>query len=374
MLRRTLRVPGAALLAASVLTAALPAAPAHAAPGEARAVPGEARAAGPTPPPAPPGFVPSTDPLPPELLRARATPPAKPGGTAKGLVIGGDQGRHRIFVLDAAKKTWTVASAAWNWAPTAANGFGDVAHAWSLPSDVRVRKAGKKTYVLTADSKGFLGAIEYPSGRRLWATDAGAPSNPHATELLPDGNIAAAASDGGWVRVYAASQGRAVSAHTEFRLKGGHGVLWDPGRKVLWAIGDDDLVGLKVGGTAARPTLKLASRSTLPSAGGHDLAPVYGDRDRLWITTHHGVYQYVKSTKRFTKSYRAAKSIDLPIVKAVGNHPTTGQVVLTRPQDGCATTWCTDTAEFFGSASQKATRTLPDAQFYKVRWFTAAYQ
>ncbi|MEW2352898.1 DUF6528 family protein [Spirillospora sp. NPDC029432] len=349
----------AGTLAALAALTALPA-PAHAAPA-------------PPSPPAPPGFVPRTDPLPAELRPMMANP-GKPQGTAKGVVIGGDQGGHRVVVMNARPRTWTEQSARWTWTPTAANGFGDVAGGWSLPSDVRVRTAKGRTYVLAADSKGFLGAVQYPSGKRLWATNAGAPSNPHATELLPNGNVAAAASTGGWIRVYTASQGAASAAYTEFRLKGGHGVLWDPRREVLWAIGDDDLVSLKVGGTAAAPTLEEASRIALPSQGGHDLAPVYGNRDRLWITTNHGVYQYSKSRKAFTKSYRHSGDVDLPVVKAVGNNPSTGQVVLTRPKAGCATTWCTDTAEFFGARSMDATRTLPGAQFYKVRWFVAAYQ
>lgn len=360
MPRRSLAVVVGTLMAACVLTAPV------------------ARAAepppSPRPVPTPTDFVPRTDPLPDELSPALARPSVRASGKAQGLVIGGDQGGHRVLVLDAKKQRWTTESAKWTWSPSLFNGFGDVAGAWSLPSDVRVRTAKGKTYVLAADSKGFLGAVEYPSGRRLWATDAGGPSNPHATELLPNGNIAAAASTGGWVRVYAASQGAAASAYTEFKLKGGHGVLWDPERKVLWAIGDDHLVSLKVGGTAAKPALTELTRVALPSQGGHDLAPVYGDRGRLWITTNYGVYQYVKSKKKYTATYRYSANVNLPIVKAVGNHPATKQVVLTRPKDGCATSWCTDTAEFFGNGSMNATRTLPGAQFYKVRWFVAAYQ
>ncbi|GAA2425092.1 hypothetical protein GCM10010191_41640 [Actinomadura vinacea] len=353
---------GPIVLAGTVLTASVLAAPAQAAEPPPS----------PSPSPTPPGFVPRTDPLPNELRSALAKPSAKAGGTSKGLVIGGDQGGHRVLVLDAAKLSWTTASAKWKWKPSASNGFSDVANAWSLPSDVRVRKLKGKTYVIAADSKGFLGAVEYPSGKRLWATDAGAPSNPHATELLPNGNVAAAASTGGWIRVYAASKGRSASSYTQFNLKGGHGVLWDPARKVLWAIGDDHLVSLKVGGTASKPTLKQASKVALPSDGGHDLAPVHGDRDRLWITTNYGVYQYVKSKKNYTTTYKYAADVNRPIVKAVGNNPSTKQVVLTRPKQGCATTWCTDTAEFFGSSN--ATRKLSGAQFYKVRWFEAAYQ
>ncbi|MFD0854565.1 DUF6528 family protein, partial [Actinomadura adrarensis] len=131
---------------------------------------------------------------------------------------------------------------------------------------------------------------------------------------------------------------------------------------------------LKVGGTDAAPTLTELTRTPLPTYGGHDLAPVYGDRDRLWITTNSAVYQYEKSTDTFSSTYRFAEDVDLPIVKAVGNHPATKQVLLTRPKAGCATTWCTDTAEFFGRGSMNATRTFTGAQFYKARWFVARYQ
>ncbi|HEX2312291.1 MAG TPA: DUF6528 family protein [Thermomonospora sp.] len=321
---------------------------------------------------------PATDPVPGNLRYALATPKAHPDGWAHGLVIGGDQGGDRVVVMDARRRDWTGAdprAEVWSWAPTADNGYADAAAGWGAVSDVRVRTANRRTYVLTGDSWGFIGAAEYPSGKRLWAVNAGRPSNVHAAELLPDGNVAAAASTGGWVRVYTASQGPAATAYTEFRLKGGHGVLWDPRRKVLWAIGDDDLVALKVGGTPAAPTLTEVRRVALPSQGGHDLAAVRSDPDRLWITTNTGVYQYDKSTGRFHTRFRHASSVTaLPLVKAVGDHPATGQILLTRPKLGCATTWCTDTAEFFGRAHQNATRTLPEAQFYKARWFAPKYQ
>jgi hypothetical protein len=277
--------------------------------------------------------------------------------------------------MDARRRDWAVDPRAvkWSWAPTAAGGYGDIAAGWGAVSEVRTRTAGAKVYVLTGDSWGFIGVIEYPSGKRRWAVNAGRPSNVHAAELLPDGNVAAAASTGGWIRVYAASQGPAATAHVQFPLKGGHGVLWDPRREVLWAIGTDELVTLRVGGTPASPTLTEADRLALPSQGGHDLAPVYRDHDRLWITTNHGVYQFDKSSRTFT-TYRDSARVNLPLVKAVGDNPQTGQVLLTRPKAGCATTWCTDTVEFFGPGRLTATRTLPNAQFYKARWFVPAYQ
>ncbi|MFG1999740.1 DUF6528 family protein [Spirillospora sp. NPDC048911] len=331
--------------------------------------------AAPTPPPGP---GPQTDPLPDRFRSKLAAPPVTATGRARGLVIGGDQGAHRIWVMDAGRRDWTPGAdpraVRWSWAPTEEAGFGDVLAGWGAVSDVRVRTAGRRTYVLAGDSWGYVGAVEYPSGKRLWAVNAGRPSNVHAAELLPDGNVAAAASTGGWVRVYAASQGPAAAAYTEFKLKGGHGVLWDPRRRSLWAIGDDDLVELKVGGTASAPTLTEARRVALPTQGGHDLAPVYADRGRLWVTTNFGVYQFHKRSGTFETDYRYAPSVNLPIIKSVGDNPVTRQVLLTRPKVGCATTWCTDTVELFGRTSWNATRTLTGAQFYKARWFTPRYQ
>ncbi|GAA2576884.1 DUF6528 family protein [Actinomadura fulvescens] len=320
--------------------------------------------------PTPPG--PQTDPLPARLSAKLAVPSAPSTGKARGLVIGGDQGADRIWVMDARRRDWKPGTAKWSWAPTAKAGFKDVVAGWGAVSDVRVRKAGRKTYVLAGDSWGYVGAVEYPSGKRLWAVNAGRPSNVHAVELLPNGNVAAAASTGGWVRVYAASKGPAATAYTEFKLKGGHGVLWDPRRKSLWAIGDDHLVELKVGGTAGAPTLREVRRVALPTQGGHDLAPVYANRGRLWVTTNYGVYQFDKRSRTFKTNYRHASRVNLPIVKAVGDNPVTKQVLLTRPEKGCATTWCTDTLEFFGRRS--ATRSLTGAQFYKARWFVTRYQ
>ncbi len=229
----------------------------------------------------------------------------------------------------------------------------------------------KRQVLLTAASGGLLAMVDYPSGRKRWAVNAGGPANPHAVELLPNGNVAAAASTGGWVRVYTASQGPDSANYVEFPLKTAHGVLWDPLGGLLWTIGHDHLVALRVGGTAAAPTLTEVRRVALPSADGHDLQPVYGDPNRLWITTGSGVYQYRKLSNSFSTGFRGADRINRPAVKAVGNNPVTGQVLETTPKQGCRTTWCTDTVDLFQPAGQ---RTRTGAEFYKARWWTPRYQ
>jgi hypothetical protein len=306
---------------------------------------------------------------------------AQPSSQTRFLVAGTDQASQQILVFDAAKTDWSHAqdSAAlkWSWAPTAKNGFPQPVPEWRLVDEAKLRYSTKDDthYALTTASYGFVGLIHYPSGKRKWsvnADDGVAPlDNPHSAELLPDGNVAAAASSGGWVRIYTASQGPDATHFAEYDLPGAHGVLWDPEGEVLWALGDHDLVALAVGGTPAEPTVTEVRREPLPTTYGHDLQPVYGDTDRLWVSTNTRVYQFVKSTGVFATGYPLAAKVDRASVKAVSNHPVTGQVVQTRPKAGCATTWCTDTVEFFGPDTA---RTRPDAQFYKARWFVADYQ
>src|SRR5690606_9154339 len=74
-----------------------------------------------------------------------------------------------------------------------------------LLDDVRLRlnptPGGQR--LIACDSNGLAVIASYPTGQRLWSRRVG--GNPHAVELLPDGNIAVASSHGGWVRVYASS-------------------------------------------------------------------------------------------------------------------------------------------------------------------------
>jgi hypothetical protein len=297
------------------------------------------------------------------LLAALALAPAAAHAGNRYLVAGTDQATEQVQILDPKAEALR-----WSWAPAASTpGWDNVDEA-----KLRYSRRYRGHFLLTTASGGFVGLIHYPSGRTKWSVnsdDGQAPlDNPHSAELLPDGNVAAAASTGGWVRVYTASVGAGSTTHAQYALPGGHGVLWDPERRVLWALGDDHLVELEVDGTRRDPVLTEVKRTALPTLHGHDLQPVYGDTDRLWITTNAGVYQYSKSADAFSA---VAPELDKPFVKAVSNNPATGQVLETRPKAGCATTWCTDTLEFYGPT---ATWTLPGAQFYKARWWVADYQ
>lgn len=285
------------------------------------------------------------------------------------LIAVTDQASGRILVLDPAVADWNDPRAVrWSWSPADA---GSVAVGWGLPSGVKLRRSEVwgGEWMLVVDSRGLAAIVPYPAGDRyqwLHVIDG----NLHSAELLPDGNIALAASTGGWVRIYTSSQGTSSRHYVEYPLPGAHGVLWDPTLELLWAVGDHHLVGLRVLGTPEAPELETVIRSELPTPWGHDLSPVYGDPDRLWVSTNTRVYQYIKSTDTWVTQFAGGNQLNLPYVKGVGNQPS-GRVALTQQKAGTLYTWTTDTVTLL---YPYATRTMDGAAFYKARIWSPEYQ
>lgn len=287
-----------------------------------------------------------------------------------------NQGAQRIQIYDPAIANWSTAAALiWSWYPNATNGFSASTAGWGAPSDVKLRNStfyGGQVMAV-ADSKGFCGLVPYPAGNaRLWSVNVGVPgaglNNLHAVEVLPNGNVAVAASNGSFVRIYTASQGASSSTYVEFTLTDAHGVLWDPTENVLWALGGSVLTALEITGTAAAPIVseKISYRVSLPSAGGHDLYAYYGDTNKLWVTTHGAGYTFNKTTKTFTALVGTANGT---AIKSIGNQPS-GQIVEARPST-CVDGWNTNTVKFFGPDVNK---TITGACLYKARVWWADYQ
>ncbi|MFF0266034.1 DUF6528 family protein [Kribbella sp. NPDC004536] len=273
----------------------------------------------------------------------------------------------RIRLLDPTVADWNTAAALkWTWSPTTSNGFTGLTSAWGLPSDVKLRMNSAGAYVaVVADSRGLAALIGYPAGNKLWGVNVGAANNPHSVELLPNGNVAVAASAGGFIRIYTASQGSSSSSYVSYPLPDAHGVQWDPTNQLLWVLGGDQLVGLTISGTAANPVINANPVViTLPTGGGHDLTPMLDNHDRLWVSTGSKVYQVSKSAKSVVATFDEAG------VKSVSSMPN-AQQVRTIPKAGCRTSWCTDTVTF---AVPAATRTLTGSEIYKARVWSSRYE
>ncbi|MBC6466303.1 hypothetical protein HKK74_12435 [Actinomadura alba] len=300
------------------------------------------------------------------LVAGTATAADAASGSSDEKIVVTEQATDRILVLDSDRQSWQETKVLWSWRPSAANGLGDLVASWGAPSDAKLRHRDGKPHLLAVDSLGLATVVSYPDGAAYWATSVGTQPNLHSIELLPDGNVAIIASRGKWLRVYTASQGARSNSYVEFPLSDGHGVFWDNGSRLLWALGGDELVALELGGTPAQPELTEVRRTPLPTPKGHDLQPVAARPDRLWITTDSGVYQYSKSKNAFLQDYRGADRISVAGVKSVGDDLQSGQVLTALIQNKNLCTWCTDTATL---NRRKETLTLHGAQIYKARWW-----
>lgn len=279
-------------------------------------------------------------------------------------LIAADQASHRVLALGCAQQGG-VAVVRWAWSAVSDPQLSDLApgDSWRNVSEAKVRMVGGRTLLLAGASEGLVVALTYPQAEVRWATVV-PKLNVHSLEVLPDGNVAVAASEPGVVRVYAAALGPRSEAFGAFDLPGAHGVYWDQPRCVLWAVGYSDLVALRVGGTTSSPTLTLVLRVALPEPSGHDLDRVAADPSRLWVTTGSHVRQYDADAGQFV-DYAGRSAIDTASVKSVGDDSLTGRVLTVRPEPGNQCPWCTSSVALH---LPEATVRLPGAQLYKARW------
>lgn len=278
-------------------------------------------------------------------------------------VVAADQGGRRVLLLgDDGSGTARVQ---WSWSPLSDRHLADLspAHTWRNVSEAKMRTLGGHRMLLASASEGLAAVLTYPGAAVRWATVV--PSvNVHSVELLPDGNVALAASDPGVVRVYAATRGPRSKEFAAFNLAGAHGVCWDDQRHLLWAVGDSQLVALQVTGPAHAPGLSLARSVTLPDPSGHDIDLVASAPGRIWVATGDHVLQYDPDCAQFV-DYDGQAAIDISNVKSVGDDPATGRVLTFRPQPGNACAWCGPTIALH---LPSGSLTLPGAHIYKARW------
>lgn len=230
---------------------------------------------------------------------------------------------------------------------------------------------------LSVCGSGYGCMISYPAGELLWSTNMAA-SNPHSIELMPNGVIAIASSSGAEIRFFTTTEKASKKINARVAFEDAHGVLWDEENQVLWAVGRTVLtayqVVLNADGTVT-VTEDTSRRATIPSDHAHDLAPVYGDANALWITTGSHVYQFNKQTKTFSTDYAGHEHLDCANVKGVGNFED-GSLVFLYP-DGAFQSWTTKSMIFVRNQDGKMVKeelASETGHFYKARVWDARYQ
>lgn len=216
--------------------------------------------------------------------------------------------------------------------------------------------------------------VSYPEGKLLWSTNSAA-KNPHSIELMPNGVIAIASSDGDEVRFFTPSGEEPVAAKS---LEDAHGVLWDEKNQVLWAVGGNVLTAYNVvlNADGSVSVTEDANRSiTIPAHSAHDLAPVYGNTDELWITCGSNVFRFNKTSRKFYTNYVGNRTINVTSVKGIGNFDD-GSVVFIYP-DGEYRNWTSSSIVFSkysdGVMLSEVLKSLT-GHFYKVRVWDSRYQ
>ena len=203
--------------------------------------------------------------------------------------------------------------------------------------------------------------------------------NPHSVELLPDGTFLVASSTDNRVDVFA--PGKTASCQT-LEFPNAHGVLWDPEYEVVWMVGMDQLSAYSVGGSKDSPKLSPLGGMTYktPQAGMHDLAPVYGDPNALFVTCSAGIMKFDKEKERFNYTYPGSNYGRIATyAPGVGNFAD-GVFVFTSIESGKTVyqDWNTNEVRLYvplGKTGGKTfTRRAPNDAYYKVRVLNFDYQ
>lgn len=264
-------------------------------------------------------------------------------------------GADTVFELDTTAAQAGRLQPAWSWIAKESPELPEAMHnTFRTTDDCKPLDGGAR--VLVCSSSGGCALVERPSGKVSWYAQV---PNAHSLELLPGNRIVAASSthpQGN--RLILFDVARSDKPIWETPLVSAHGVVWDEDRKVLWALGLDELRCYALRDwEAEKPSLVMKASYPLPDEGGHDLQPVPHSNDLL-VTTGRHVYLF----DRVEHLFRAHPDLgDRASVKSVCVHPITGQTVFIQATES----WWSDRV---GLLAPAGTIQLAGKRLYKARW------
>ncbi len=235
---------------------------------------------------------------------------------------GGYPGQHAAleFFDSTSPSVWPASGPYQRWIPDAYHSVLDTTlkgDTWEGGTSHKLRPGG--TYggsvLVTGDgASGFIGVVPYPSlAGYHWAINVGNnPKDLHGVEMLPDGTVIGAFGDRvfgaegihGGLAVYSKAQGKpgswSAAPVQETSLAGAHEVLYDQNSGYVWAVGTDALVRYTYsnGRLGWGESFPLPRQTGDAPAYGHELTPVYGNSDRLWVGGNGGIIQVLEERCR----------------------------------------------------------------------------
>ncbi|TZF85624.1 hypothetical protein FW774_00670 (plasmid) [Pedobacter sp. BS3] len=214
-------------------------------------------------------------------------------------------------------------------------------------------------YILTTASGGGVALVRISDKKLMFYAYAG--GNTHSAELLPDGNIVTASSNGNYITVFRTDTLNFPDHvyHKNIPVAFAHNVVWDKKNKVLWTASNNKLKIYTYNFNCEMPDLLLTDSIGLPGAQAHDLFPVYG-KNALWISNTTSVFKYHINTKKLEKisvPYKDVKSIS----SGPGGYPT----LLIAPENTYKAWWTDD----IHSLNEPVIFKQEGLKMYKARWF-----
>lgn len=237
---------------------------------------------------------------------------------------------------------------------------------WLAPSDVKV--VLDKTHLLCVDSLGGVLLVRIKDKKIIWHVYP--RSNPHSAELLPDGNVVTASSEGNYLKLYNIKKfDPAKPGATPFfqvLAPDAHGVVWDKKRQCLWSSGLFGITKWKYISDAKNPRLEFVAtygitlkttifRDAYIKLNCHDLFPTHDGK--LFLTYNLGISLFDPETCKFTNysKLKAIKSID----------SFNGKIMMQKPQER----WWAESLYFPHDPESSKRCFLPNAKIYKARFF-----
>ncbi len=279
-------------------------------------------------------------------------------------VVLAEQSRTAILVMDMNAK-----QVVWEWEPLTGGIPSAKRNLFKNPSECKPVLDNK--YVLMTASGGAVALIRFADKKVMCYAECGI--NPHSAEILPDGNIVTAESKQGEINLFAVDmeKGTMVKKSTK-KIGNAHNLVWDAKRQCIYTTGTINNAGksvtalfrFKYNNDKENPALTNQARIYTfdNEKGGHDLFPVYGETDKLWLTAEHGVYQFDMSAAQLA----ATTIYEIADVKAVGKDAQ-GNDYLLKPTESWWAPCVVDGAgnEYFNLASSKIYkfRLVQDNQF-----------
>ncbi|WP_367874572.1 DUF6528 family protein [Luteolibacter sp. Populi] len=260
-------------------------------------------------------------------------------------------GGAEVYQIDPAAEQ---AAKLWSWRAKDCEGLPEgMKGAFATTDDCKPLEGGKK--LLVSASSGGCVLLEMPAGKALWWARV---KNAHSIEGLPGGLIAVAAStgkEGNKVLLFDSAVPEKVVA--EIPLHSAHGLVWDEPRKILWALGFEELLACELKAEES-PALEVKARYPLPDKDGHDLRAVPGAAD-LVLSTHGHVWRFDREKKEFRKDPELG---DRKLVKCVEPNAAGRLLVIKASEEH----WWAEEIGFLNPAGKVS---LKGEMVYKARWW-----